>query len=251
MVFRSTLTVLASAFALVACAGGHEASVEGAGADLSAPTTTAGPDQPHPKPTWDGTGGATDVKLGVDCSPDGCTSSKTVSLQASAVQAELTAALKTQDQNVTAGAATYTHVPADFLGDLSAGEAAQKNAAFQLMFRNDGKSFDDPHGFTKSLASFETLKCSSIAAAKVAATVAKFHGSEAIVADDQDDGAKQAASAFKAALADAVPALIAADPGASLFSCDWDNHDDSDAGAILSVDTKASTVRVLFVFNGG
>jgi hypothetical protein len=31
-----------------------------------------------------------------------------------------------------------------------------------------------------------------------------------------------------------------------------DGHDDdSDAGAIISIDSKSSTVRVLFVFNGG
>jgi hypothetical protein len=140
-------------------------------------------------------------------------------------------------------------LPSDFLGDLTA--KAQTNAAFQPMFRTDGKNFDDPHGFTPSLASFETLKCRTVTSAKVAATVAKIHGVEAILADDQDDGAKQAASKFKAAIGDAESALRSADADAKLFSCDWDNHDDSDAGAILSIDAKTSTVRVLFVFNGG
>jgi hypothetical protein len=250
-------------FSLAACAG-HESSVEGAGADLSThspptslppPTTSSGPDAPNPRPpTWDGTGATTAVKIGTGCSSDavghsGCTGSKSVRFQAAAVQDALTDALKTEDQNVSAEAATYTQVPADFLGDLSA--AAQKDAAFQLMFRSDGKNFDDSHGFGESLLSFETLKCSTVTSAKVASTVAKFHGVQAILSDDQDDKAKEAATKFKAAIADAESALVSADSGASLFSCDWDNHDDSDAGAIVSVDAKTSTVRVLFVFNGG
>jgi hypothetical protein len=256
MALRSTFPILIALLALAACGGGHEDAVEGAGADLNAsghPTTAAGPDAPHPKPTaWDGTGAKTTVKLGTDCTAaqhTACGSSKPVSFQAAAVQDALTEALKTQDQNVSAEAATYTQVPADFLGDLTA--TAQKDAAFQLMFRSDGKNFDDTHGFGASLASFETLKCSTVTGAKVASTVAKFHGVQAILADDQDDKAKEAASKFKAAIADAESALVNADAGASLFSCDWDNHDDSDAGAILSVDAKTGTVRVLFVFNGG
>jgi hypothetical protein len=257
MTLRSALT-FSVIFALspVGCAGGHDGATEGAGADLSAlppPTTATGPDAPDPKPaTWDGTGAKTTVKLGTDCTAAGhtaCSSSKTATFQASAVEQALAEALTTQDQNVSAEAATYTEVPADFIGDLTA--AAQKDAAFQLMFRSDGKSFDDSHGFGESLTSFETLKCSTVTSAKVASTVAKFHGVQAILADDQDDKAKEAATKFKAAIADAESALVNADAGAKLFSCDWDNHDDSDAGAILSVDAKTSTVRVLFVFNGG
>jgi hypothetical protein len=95
---------------------------------------------------------------------------------------------------VSAEAATYTQVPSDFLGDLSA--AAQKAAAFQLMFRADGKNFDDSHGFGTSLFSSETLKCSTVTGANIASTVAKFHGVEAILSDDQDDDAKQAAAKF-------------------------------------------------------
>jgi hypothetical protein len=85
----------------------------------------------------------------------------------------------------------------------------------------------------------------------VAGAVAKFHGVQAILSDDQDEHAKEAASKFKPAINDAVNALINADARASLFQCSWDNHDDSDAGAIIGVDVKSSTVRVLFVFNGG
>ena len=226
------------------CAGGHDDSVAGAGADLSRvppPTTTAGPDAPHPKPpTWDGTGAKSTIQLG---------SSKTATFQTAAVQAALTDALKTQDQNVSAEAATYTQVPADFLGDLTA--AADKASVFQLMFRSDGRPIGDPHTFGESLDPSETLKCSLVTSARVASSVAKFHGVQAILSDDQDDRAKQAATKFKAAIADAEKALIDADADAKLFSCGWDNHDDSDAGAILSVDAKTSTVRVLFVFNGG
>jgi hypothetical protein len=171
------------------------------------------------------------------------------SFQAAGVEAALVDALKTQDQNVSAESATYTNVPSEFLGDLTAAEA--KNVAFQLMFRSDGRDFRDFKGFGTALASSETLKCSAITSSKVAAAVAKFHGVQAILADDQDANAKQAAAKFKPAIGDAVNALVNVAASAELVACTWNNNDDTSAGAIVGIDAKSSTVRVLFVFDGG
>jgi hypothetical protein len=242
MAFRLVRSVAAgSVLALVACGGQHNDGVEGA-ADLSAAAQT--------HPTWDGNGPKATVPFGTDCTPDAeCMGAVTVAFQAAAVEAALADALKTQDQNVSAESATYSNVPSDFLRDLTVADA--KDVAFQLMFRSDGRDFRNSKGFGTALASSQTLKCSTITASKVAAAVAKFHGVQAILADDQDANAKQAATKFKGAIGDAVAAIVGADASASLFDCTWENNDDSNGGAIVSVDAKSSVVRVLFVFDGG
>jgi hypothetical protein len=234
MKLPNSILAAVSVLSLIACAGSADNGTTGAAA-------FSGPDTPNPKPVeWDGTGAPAPLNLGT--SP--------VQFKAGALQAAFEDALKTQDQNVSVETATYSEVPAAFLGDATA--ASAKQDSFQLMFRSDGNDAGGKgFGFGVSLQTTESLKCSKITAAKVPAAVAKFHGVQAILSDDQDANAQLAQTKFKPVIKDAVNAIVNADLRASLFNCSWNNHDDSDAGAIVSIDSTSSTVRVLFVFNGG
>src|SRR5262249_9084178 len=138
----------------------------------------AGPDQqPHPKPVvWGGSGASRPIQLALECS--GCPESRAVQVKATAGQAALGDALKTEEQNVSVETATYTQVPVEF---LDAADFSTNDKAFQLMFRSDGRALNDNRGFGRRLQPSETLKCAVIAPASVAGAVAEFNGVKAIL----------------------------------------------------------------------
>jgi hypothetical protein len=222
------------AFAIVACGGNTAVG----GSQQAAQEGPRGPDSPKPKPpTFDGSEAAREIALGA----------VNAQFRPAAFQSTLTTSLKEQDQNVSAFAATYTEVPADLFTDL-ASKTAARTAFFQLMFRSDGSAASD--GFD-ALGAGESLICRGTTSPKVRAAVDGFNGVQTIESDSQDPGAAGTAVAFKNALDTAVEALLAADLEAKYYKCSWSNHDDTEADAILSVDATRSTIRVLFVLDGG
>jgi hypothetical protein len=158
------------------------------------------------------------------------------------------------EQNVSFYAGTYKLAASDLaqwdepLND----HWAQNNMAFDLMFRIDGSKAGDKTGFgwaAKWSPDSERVSCQIVKDQKKAFT--RFSAFQAFSAMRDD---KQASSADHATLENggrtAVGSMLKDLGGAKLYKCHWDNTDDTDTDALVTIDAKSGEVRVLVAFTG-
>jgi hypothetical protein len=151
------------------------------------------------------------------------------------------------EQNVSFFAGTYK---------LSTGDIAQwdeplnnhwyqNNMAYDLMFRID-KSFDWAEKWNPD---YERVSCQVVKDQKKAWTrFSAFQGYVAAHGDTQAPAADRAA--LENAAKTAVGSLMKDLGGAKLYKCHWDNTDDTDTDALVTIDAKSGEIRVLVAFAG-
>jgi hypothetical protein len=224
----SAIGLVAAAF-LVACAGADETSAQGTDAlDV---------------PSFLGKGAATNVELGGHAAKQLATSKDV---------AAATSAMKDSADNVEVHAAAYQMSPIDAaeLKDPLNCFAPRGYIAYDVMFRADGSRPNQSAGFgwaTGWQPQFETNHCAAVDPSKAVKRFRRSHGYA--TAHGAGDAQKRALLENDSVIL--VHAMLKGASAAKLYGCHWDNNDDTDVDALVSVDYKTGQVRTLMAFAGG
>jgi hypothetical protein len=197
-------------------------------------------------PAFGGSGAGTDVKL------DG-KAAKVIapSTQIAALVKEMTDANTNQNNQFLA--ASYKAPPETLAAFSSSanGWLAQKNMGFDMMYRADGSAPGQNQGFgwaEKWNSEYESMSCRATSRDKADARFKRFGAYKSQQGDDQIS-----AAARKKIERDATK-LVASFLGglgadAKIYSCHWDNNDDTDSDALILLD--GGEARVIVAWAGG
>jgi len=197
-------------------------------------------------PAFGGSGAGTDVKL--DGKP-----AKVIAPSApiAALVKEMTDANTNQNNQFLA--ASYK-APAETLAAFSSsanGWLAQKNMGYDMMYRADGSTPGGNQGFgwaDKWNSEYESMSCRATSRDKADARFKRFGAYKSQHGDDQINAATQ-----KKIERDATK-LVASFLGglgadAKIYSCHWDNNDDTTSEALVAID--GAEARVIVGWEGG
>jgi hypothetical protein len=190
------------------------------------------------------------------------------------VKALLTEMTNATDQNVKFQGTIY-ELPTpelDRFDDKLNCFAVRTNTVFDMLFRSDGSRPDAPHPDDLSFATkfepeFDSFKCTQLKATATGRhpqslldkAIARYHGFTAFVTAHGDTSVPKTARDKLSADADAAVTsmMSGVDAKSKVYSCHWDNNDDTEMDGLIRIDPKTvddanlSQVRVLSAFNGG
>jgi hypothetical protein len=151
------------------------------------------------------------------------------------------------DQNTSFIAGAFRMSPGDLTDFRSSSNAffVQKNMAYDMMFRADGSTAGGKEGLgfqEKWTPEVETMRCRVAEPSKGLTT---FKSYQAYTVSHEANKL-----AFEKATGAAVGSLLKDIGSAALYSCHWDNTDDTDADALVVVNFQTGDVRVLLAFAG-
>lgn len=173
-----------------------------------------------------------------------------VSTQVAALVKEMTEANDIQNNQFLA--AVYTATPAELAPffDSTKSYEAQKNMAFDMMYRADGSSPGGSTGFgwaEKWQPEYESMGCRPTTAEKADAQFKRFGAYKSHHGDDQISLTKR--NLIKSDATKLVAAFLKGTTNAKLYRCHWDNNDDTTSEALISI--AGSEVRVIVGWEGG
>jgi hypothetical protein len=159
------------------------------------------------------------------------------------------------DQNASYTAATYTLAQASDIknwDDKFNCNWYRNSMAYDLMWRSDGSDPGASSGFgyaAKWEPDFEQISCQVVKSrAKALSRFQSFQG-YTVTANDKGLTAAQRTQLQQDA-ARAVDSLLKDAGSAALYACHWDNADDTNLDALVTVDEKAGQLRVLAALAG-
>jgi hypothetical protein len=150
--------------------------------------------------------------------------------------------------------------------------AVRTNMVFDMLFRSDGSRPDAPQPDDLSFATkfeteFDSFKCTQLKATTTGRhpqslldkAIARYHGFTAFVIAHGDTSVPKTTRDKLSADADAAVTsmMSGADAKSKVYSCHWDNNDDTEMDGLIRIDAKQvddannSQIRVLSAFAGG
>ena len=207
-------------------------------------------------------GGAQMRSLSIDVSD--ATQSQTSDAVAGVVQAMTSTGKDSQNCWFYATVYKFAHGDLSNFDDAQSCHARRNNVAYGVMFRSDGSTPQGDNGQggsgelkfqVKWSPEFETMGCSQLNAnGKVLDAAAAFKTFRKFTAFDNVYGDTTISAADRKAFYQngqtVVGSILKDVGGAHVYKCHWDNTDDTNADAMVTVDPDSGEVRVVLAFAG-
>ncbi len=174
-----------------------------------------------------------------------------ISKEIKALVEEMTKANDIQNNQFMAAVYALSAVDAAAFSSPAGAYVAQKNMAYDFMYRADGSKPGSNEGFgwaDKWNAEYEDMGCRATTRDKADARFKRFGAYKSHQGDDQIPIAKR--DLIKRDATKLVASFLSgAGAGAKLYSCHWDNNDDTTSEALVLVD--GTEARVVVGWEGG